>query len=180
VNKNNNTDGLDSFFSYVSKAVIVIPIIIFIFSLFFKFATPKNSVPNLNSVTPSVIPVIKKNTIKFDLQGPIVCDSLFVKDKKVLFKNKLTNYLLNGDCLYIWEQGKVDGEMKCSLSNYIKMAENYLAYFNIDDLINNNLVKDLIKNKGINLENVVKSCKRKEIKDKTIFEIPKQVLFKNK
>lgn len=180
MNKNNNTEELDSFFSFVSKAVIVIPIIIFVFSLFFKFATPKNSALLSNSVTPTVTPVIQKNTIKFDLKGPIVCDALFIQDKKVLFKNKLTNYLLNGDCLYIWESGKTNGEIKCGLSNNVKMAENFLAYFSIDDLISNNLVKDLIKNKDINLGSVVKSCKRKAIKDNSIFNIPTKTLFKSK
>jgi hypothetical protein len=60
------------------------------------------------------------------------------------------------------------------------MAENYLGFFNINDLVDNNLVKNFIKNKNINVESVVKSCKREVIKDKNIFEIPRQVLFKNK
>lgn len=179
-NKKINTENLNTFFSFVSKAVIIIPVFVLIISLFLKFNTPKNSVSSLNLITPTSIPTVQNNTFKFDLKGPIVCDALFIQDKNILFKNKLTNYLLKKDCLYIWETGKFNGEKKCNLSNYVNMAENYLGLFNINDLANNNLLKDFVKDKGINLTNVVKSCKREVIKDKNIFNIPKQVLFKNK
>lgn len=179
-NKKINIEGLDTFFSFVSKAVIIIPIFVLIISLFLKINTPKNSASLLSPATPTTIPIVQNSTFKFDLKGPIVCDTLFIQDKKIFFKNKLTNYLLKDDCFYIWETGKFNGERKCNLSNYINMAENYLGFFNINDLVDNNLVKNFIKNKNINVESVVKSCKREVIKDKNIFEIPRQVLFKNK
>ncbi|MCR4276619.1 MAG: hypothetical protein NUV87_00665, partial [Candidatus Roizmanbacteria bacterium] len=87
---------------------------------------------------------------------------------------------LNGDCLYIWDEGKTSGERKCSLSSYISMAENYLGLFNINDIISNNLVKDMIQGRGIDLNEIIKSCQRKAIKDDSIFNIPKKVLFKSK
>ncbi|VVA44449.1 conserved hypothetical protein [Candidatus Roizmanbacteria bacterium] len=176
---------MDDFFSFISKTVIIIPIFILIISLFLKFNQPKKSTTTLNNLyegqsllTPTTITTVNNNSFKFDLQGPIVCENLFIQNKKILLKNKLTNYLLNGDCLYIWESGKANGEMRCSLSNYIKMAESYLGNFNIGDLVTNNLMKDLINNKDINLESVVKSCKREAIKDSSIFNIPTKVLFK--
>ncbi|MEK7177362.1 MAG: hypothetical protein AAB705_00875 [Patescibacteria group bacterium] len=177
--KSNITDNesLHSFFSYVSKVVLIIPIFILVIALFFKFNQPKNSITN-NLITPTVVPTIKAE-FKFDLNGPIICENLFIQDKKVLLKNKSTHYLLNGDCLYIWETGKFNGEKKCDLSNYINMAENYLGFLSIDDLLHNSLIKDKIKNKDIDLAKVLKSCKRGGIKDKTIFEIPKKVVFKS-
>lgn len=174
-----DNESLHNFFSFVSKAVIVIPIFVLIISLFLKFSSPKNY-SNINLVpttTPIKQKLIQNNSFKFNLQGPIVCDNLFIQNKKILFKNGTTNYLLNGDCLYIWETGKLNGEKKCQLSNYVNMAENYLGFLSIDDLINNNLIKDKIKNKDIDLAKVVKSCKRGEIKDKIIFEIPKKIVF---
>ncbi|HEX7542569.1 MAG TPA: hypothetical protein VF385_00595, partial [Patescibacteria group bacterium] len=75
---------------------------------------------------------------------------------------------------------KVNGENKCGLTNYVNMAENYLGLLNIDDLVNNNLVKDFIKDKNIDLMSVTKSCKREEIKNDSIFKIPGKVLFSNK
>lgn len=175
-----DNENIHTFFSFASKAVLIIPIFIIIVSLFFKFNQPTQGLINQ---TPTVIPTIsitQNNSFKFDLKGPIVCDSLFIQDKKVLLKNKSTNYLLNGDCLYIWDEGKTSGERKCSLSSYISMAENYLGLFNIDDMINNNLVKDMIKDRGIDLNEIIKSCQKKDIKDSSIFDIPNKVLFKSK
>ncbi|MFA6017182.1 MAG: hypothetical protein WC744_03790 [Patescibacteria group bacterium] len=183
--KTNFTDNesLHGFFFFVSKAVIIIPIFIFIFSLFLKLNVPKTDSENkklgLINKAPTAIPIVQKNEFKFDLKGPIVCDDLFIHDKKVLFKNKSSNYLLNGDCVYIWEVGKLNGEKKCGLSNYVSMAENYMGLLNINDLVDNNLVKDFIKDKNIDLTNVAKSCKREEIKDNLTFEVPKKIIFKS-
>lgn len=171
---------MDDFFSFVSKAVIVIPIVIFILSLFFKFNTTKTGLMNQVPTIITSTPIVQNNTFKFDLKGPIVCDNLFIENKKVLLKNKSTNYLLSGDCLYFWQEGKLVGGKKCSLSNYINMAENYLGFLNIDDLANNSLIKDKMRSADIDFAKVVKSCKREEIKDKSIFEVPKQVRFEIK
>lgn len=171
----NNTNNLDNFFSFVSKAVLIIPIFILVISLFLKFSSPKNSITN-NYSAPTIIPTIKSE-FKFNLKGPIVCDTLFIQNKIFLFKDKLNNYLLNGDCLYIWKTGKTNGEKKCSLSSYVSLAETYLDFMSIDDLINNDLIKDKIKNKDIDLAKVIKSCRKEEIKNKRIFEVPKQIQF---
>jgi len=182
--KNHITDNesLHSFFSYVSKIVLIIPIFIVVVSLFFKFNQPKTVTiaQSQNVEAPKLGVSTNTNAIKFNLVGPIVCENLFIQNKKVLLKNKTTNYLLNGDCLYIWEIGKSIGEKKCGLSNYVNMAENYLGFLSIDDLINNNMIKDKIKDKNIDLKEITQSCKREEIKDKTIFGIPKQVSFEVK
>ena len=179
MNKKINTDNLDSFFSFTSKIVIIIPIFILVISLFLKFNTPNKSFPVLTKINPTTTPIIKNSDFKFDLRGPIVCETFFIKNKKILFKNKSTNYLLNGDCLYIWNTSESDGEKKCGLSGYVNMAENYLGSFSINDLITNNMVKDFIKNKNIDLTSVTKNCERKEIEDIYIFEIPEKVVFRS-
>lgn len=182
--KYNITDNEDlhSFFSFVSKAVLITPIVIVILSLFFKFNQPKTgSVLPANSEISTFSPTIsdaKNGSIKFDLVGPIVCNNLFIQNKKVFLRNKSINYLLYGDCLYTWENKANQGIKKCGLSTYIGLVENYLGFMNIDDLANNSLVKDKLQNKDIDLVNIIKSCKRREIKDKNIFEIPKKITFK--
>jgi hypothetical protein len=84
---------MDDFFSYVSKGVIIVPIVIFITALIFKF----NQVPKQTALSESVViltatPTIPvKNNIKFDLVGPWICQykhenqeyKLIVKDKKI-------------------------------------------------------------------------------------------------
>lgn len=183
MNRQINTDGLDNFFSFISKAVIIIPIFVLIISLFFRFNQPKTNLINQNLTevqAPKLGVSTKNDTFKINLQGPIVCNNLFIKNKKVLLKNKTINYLLNGDCLYIWETGKINGEKKCQLTNYVNMAENYLGLLSVDDLINNNMIKDKIKDKNINLTDIIKNCRSEKIKDASIFEIPKQVIFSDK
>lgn len=173
---------MDDFFSFVSKAVLIIPIFILIATLFLKFNQPKNGLINQAPTgvqTPKLGVSTKNDIFKFNLQGPIVCDSLFIQNKKVFFINKTTNYLLNGDCLYIWEKGKTNGDKKCNLSNYVNLAENYLGFFSTDDLVNNNLVKEFIKDKNINLTDIIKNCRSENIKNISIFEIPKEVLFRD-
>jgi len=174
----NNKNNLDDFFSFISKVVIIIPIVVVVLSLMFKFGQTKtgriNPQKGLINQTPTTT---KDNSIKLDLQGPIVCNSLFIKDKKVLFKNKQSNYLLNGDCFYTWETGKLNGVKECGLENYINLAEKYSGLLNINDLANNNMVKDFIKGKNINVENVLNSCKKKEIANDLIFEVPEKILF---
>lgn len=182
-----DNESLHNFFSFVSKAVLIIPIFIVIVSLFFKFNQPKQGLDlpagrQVNQI-PTIIPIIsitKTGSIKFDLKGPIVCENLFIQDKKILLKNKSINYLLNGDCLYSWETNKLVGNKKCGLSSYISLAETYSEFMSVEDLINNDLIKDKIKNKDLDLTSIIKSCKREEIKDKTIFGIPKQVSFEVK
>lgn len=181
---NINANNLDSFFSYVSKAVLVVPIIIIVVALVFKFNN--STKPALVAeITPTPTPTVvakltQNNDLKFDLTGPITCQNLSIKNRKIYYKNSQTNYLLSGDCLYQWQTGKYTGEKKCGLTGYIGLAESYLSSMNINDLINNSMVAGLAKNKGIDLANILNSCKRGEIKDESIFEIPKQVLFKNK
>ncbi|TRZ51308.1 hypothetical protein D4R99_04580 [bacterium] len=148
---------MDDFFSFISKAVIVIPIAVVIISLFLKFGQPKtgltlpagrqvNQTPTM--IIPSKIPIAQikqNNSFKFDLIGPIVCNNLFIKDKKVFYKNNQDNYLLNGDCLYQWQTGKFSGEKKCGLSVYINLAKSYSGLLNINDLVNNSMVASLTK-----------------------------------
>jgi len=173
-----DNESLHNFFSSGSKVLLIFPIIIVIISLFFKFNQPKTSkVLNVN-VEPTIIIDAKKNDIKFDLKGPIVCDNLFIHNRQVLLKNKSFNYLLKGDCVYIWETNKAIGTKKCDLSTFIGLAESYLNFMSVDDLINNALIKDKIKNKDIDLTKVIKSCKREEVKDKKVFEVPSKILFK--
>ena len=45
--------------------------------------------------------------------------------------------------------------------------------FSVQDLV------DKIKNKDIDLVKIIKSCKRTNIKDQNIFQIPQNILFTN-
>jgi len=96
-----NTDGLDNFFSYVSKAVIIAPILILIISLIFRFGRSKpvniyQGIPPAISVSPTLSII---NKIPIDLAGPWVCHyqeggkqfDLSINNKKIILQVKENN-----------------------------------------------------------------------------------------
>ena len=148
---NKNTNSLDNFFSYVSKAVIIIPIFIFIFSLFFKYGQVKPN--NINSqILPTVVvspttPAAEK--IPIDLIGPWICHyqdgqkiyDLSINNKKVVLQVKENN------------QTK-----KYDLSSYVPYAEGLL---NTNISVLENMVNQY-SGKKIDLKEVLKSCKKEK------------------
>lgn len=145
-----NTESLDSFFSFVSKAVIIIPIFVLIISLFLKFNAPKTGRIN---PTPTIIPSIKliaqNNAFKFDLNGPYHCIyknntqnfEAFIKNKNILLKVTQNN-----------------SEKKYLLTSYAPMIENFLK----QDLSGLQLMASKY---NINLKEALDSCRKEDVKD---------------
>ena len=149
----NNTNNLDSFFSYVSKAVIIIPIFIFVVSLFLKFGQTKtdliNSKAGLINQTPTttIITPSTTNKIPIDLIGPWVCHyqegqrqyDLSINNKKVILQVKENN------------QTK-----KYDLSSYVPFAEGLLNtdIGNIQNMVNQ------YSGQKIDVKKALSSCKK--------------------
>lgn len=147
----NNTNNLDNFFSYVSKAVILIPIFIFIFALIFKFNQSKpNDIYPKTSPTVFVSPIPSSaSKIPIDLIGPWICHyrqgqkqyDLSISNKKVVLQVKENN------------QSK-----KYDLSSYVPYAEGLLK----TDIANiQNLVNQYFGQK-IDVKKILDSCKKGE------------------
>ena len=165
---------MDDFFSYGSKAIIILPIFIVIVSLFLKFNQPIiNSVNQNPKITPTAISTVKKSDFKFDLTGPYKCAfknkeidlTIYVKNKNIsatMIKNKkTTKYLLQGDCLIIEDQ------KTCGVSKYISMAEGLL---NSNPSLVSNLVSQKIGS-DIDINEVLKTCKKEAIGE-DVFKLP--------
>src|SRR3989344_3585123 len=140
---------MDDFFSFISKAVIIIPIIILILSLLFKFnRTNKPDSFNYQLVNPTAtsIPAAK---IKIDFNGPLVCRyknddqkyNLFVKNRKIILEVKTGS------------QTK-----KYDLSSYLSFFEGMLnnGSANLDSLVSQYL------GKKVNFETLLKTCKKED------------------
>lgn len=173
---------LDDFFHIASKIIVVIPVIIVIAALILKFNqkesySQKTTFLSKNTpikIIPSVTPAVK-----FDLIGPLICQigddqssiSAYIKDKKIFVskeeKNKVNYFLINNDCLYMWEKGKYSGEKFCGIASYLSYLENF-SIFGFMGMTN------------LDLASIIANCKKEEFKDGRIFEVPKSVLFKNK
>ena len=149
-----NNESLDSFFSFVSKAVIIIPIVVVIISLFIKFNTIRTP-RNINySITPSPIAQLtQNNSFKFDFKGPYKCS---YKDNKI----KAKIYIKNKNVL---AEVNKDGEIKkYLLSPYVSIVKNMLNS-NFSGI--ENMASQYMKRK-IDIKEILNSCKKEDFNEK--------------
>ncbi|MEK6936432.1 MAG: hypothetical protein AABW67_06610 [Nanoarchaeota archaeon] len=143
---------MDNFFSFVSKAVIIIPIVVVIISLFLKFNTVKTPL-NINySPTPN-IQLAQNNFIKFDFKGPYKCS---YKDDKIEAKI----YIKNKNVLA--EVNKDREIKKYLLTPYVSIVENM---FNSNFSGIENMVSQYMKRK-IDIKEILDSCKKEDFNEK--------------
>ncbi len=194
-----NHDILYEFFHRFSRILVIIPIVILIFGLIVKLNQnkPQNlSYPEKQILSPTIIPNTTISTIDLNLKGPFICNfsskeasiSGYIKDSKLYGQIKkqteTTNIILNDDCIYFWKELFFTGEKLCGLKPYISMIGN----LSLIHLIENNSslfggflsYQSFIPVKAVDIQSLVHSCKQKEIKNGKIFELPKNILFKNK
>ena len=173
--KENYFKFADSFFHFTSKLIIIIPLIVIITSFFLRFNQRKEL--NFRKVFPTltIIPTKTTSSFNFNLNGPLICKtqkkdssiSAYIKDKKIFAvqqgDNEVDYFLLRDDCFYWWKKGVYSGEMICGVGSYF------------DQL----LQLALVQINNLNLYSLSDSCRKEEIKDDKIFEIPSEILFKN-
>ncbi len=141
---------MDDFFSFISKAVIIIPIVVVILSLMFKFGQLKTGRIN---PTPTEISISKNYAFKFDFKGPYKCS---YKDDKIEAKI----YIKNKNVL---AEVNKDGEIKkYLLSPYVSIVENMLNS-NFSGI--ENIANQYMKRK-INIKEILNSCKKEDFNEK--------------
>lgn len=169
----------DNFLPVISKATIIIPVVVLVIGL--ALSGGRRIQSPTTSPTPTVqIESNKTEKLKINLKGPLVCEGSYkdseikasVKNKRVFAEvddanEGITNYVLNGDCLYSWQKGKVVGTKTCGLTTFISIFELLGNVTALPLAIDEDKLQDFLKN-----------CNEKEIKDERIFEIPKNFSFK--
>lgn len=194
-------DSLLDIFFYLSKAIIVIPIVVVIIALIFKFNQRQPSQININSYqlkptnTPVISPIVQTAKVKLDLKGPFVClgkikqasVSAFIFDKKIKIiareKEKEKNYLIVDDCYYHWQTGQYTGEKICGISPFISVIEMTANYgvLNLESIINQ-LPQFAPDNKIVSqqaeISTITKNCQKKPVENR-IFMFPNNILFTN-
>lgn len=177
---------MDDFFYYASKVILFFPVVLVILALIFKFNQSDKKVKKViiptQRLTPTANPVKKNNPLNFNLDGPFVCNfsdkkasiSAFIKDKKIFIKKQekesVINFLVNNDCLYLWEDKKYNGDKVCGISSYLSFFENFPSFLKLTNF-------GFTSDQSLNFLNF---CQKKEIENDKIFEVPVRVLFKNK
>ena len=143
-----NNDSLGDFFGYVSKAVIIVPIVIIVLSLLMKFN--QNSQPREISPTATLTPTpTTANKINFDLDGPWTCH----------YKNGNQEYDLSIKNKKISLEIKTSGQTKTyDLSQYAGLLESFK---NLDIGQLESFTKPYLP-KGVDLKSILNSCKKGE------------------
>lgn len=194
-----NDHPLDDFFHIASRILFIIPVIVILIALLTKFSFAPSETKQEQKVTifPTKPIEVQESSAsaKINLQGPFRCQfvspdasaSAFIKERKVYItvnrKGTDQNVLLNGDCVYMWGKTGFNGEKVCGISSYISLGESLLSLNIISpeslfEQFGSLLPAGEIPN--IDISSVLNSCKKEEIKDDTLFTIPKNILFKNK
>src|SRR3989344_2614862 len=193
---------LDDIFHLVSRFTIIFPIVIVIVALFLKYSGGSPQQKNFKEYSLIPTPTKSQNFLaspsaRFNLTGPLSCSfskeslavNAYVKDKKIFIqmgeKNVLSNYLLSGDCVYIWKSGVYSGEKICGISQQVGIVEGLLSSGFLDsNMIFESLGKvfalpDVGGSQDV-LKSAMSSCRNEEIPNSVQFEIPRNLLFKNK
>lgn len=176
--------ALDDFFHGFSKVVIFIPILIVGMVLLIKY-WPKQPIV-IQNVPVMVGETALTSSADFNLSGPLVCltgkNAMYIKNQQVKVilaeGNSQAHYLLNGDCLYKWQKGTLHGQKICGLGIYLtvfgKLPLNGILDSQLLSVLKNK-IDDKTKDSIIKL---LDACKDKSIDNMDLFNIPKQVLFK--
>jgi len=191
-------DSLFNLFSFFSKLIIFVPIIVVVVALILKF---NNKSPTQLSFKPSptlttvLKPTQAKIQFNIDLKGPWVCSgkinnasaSAFIKEKKIKIviggENPKKNVLFSGDCLYSWTEDEFSGTRACGLSPLLSLGESMLKFGGISDLLLGQLARlgvgDKLASNPAEINKLINSCKKEKSIDEETFTIPKNILFKN-
>lgn len=202
------THYFDEIFFYLSKAVIIIPIVVVIIALIIKFSRKQPSVESQKILSPSPTVFVAKDLnlnnfiikdatggARLNFGGPFYCEySLTGATLKAHLKNSsaqvelkrtdINNLILKDDCIYFWETGGLTGQKICSISSYLPMLQLFTqlnssgGLLNISSLLSQFGGKNAEIFKNIDFKKLADSCKKQEINEK-IFEVPANVLFKN-
>lgn len=193
-------DSIYNIFHILSRIIAVFAIIILIIGLIIRFnqnkptiqsfitnQKPTIEIPSEKSITET----ISTSAAELNLKGPFICNfsspgatvSAFVKDNNAYGKleqqTKTTLILLKGDCIYSWASSSIEGEKLCGLSPYISI----FGKMPIANLLGNSQLLSLVGGFGINqsmIPSILNSCKKEEINNERVFNLPKNVVFKEK
>lgn len=182
------------------KIVDIILIFLLCLVIIAVIVRPKEKQKNM-VVAPSVTvdPIKKENTNKtvFNLQGPLVCDysskestwSAYIKNKQVYIEGTTTGpkqyFILQGDCLYSWQQKNSKGVKQCGVGQYIQIFEQ-IQSLGLGNMLSENSsfsfpsqFASKIPLSGDMVGKLMNSCIKKEIKD-SYFVLPKEIGFQEK
>lgn len=183
---------------FMSRIAIFLPLVVLLLG-FLISANKPSQVTLSTDITPTIstqevtgkTKTATQSGMKLDLVGPYQCSykdasievNVLIKNKKVhatlLSDSITTNLLVNGDCGYKWEEGKLTGEKMCNISQYLSMAEmlSSMNLMSFDSILS--MVGEMDSSVSLNssvMSSVAQSCKKQEVAEE-IFTIPTNIHF---
>ncbi|MCX6731303.1 MAG: hypothetical protein NTZ55_05645 [Candidatus Roizmanbacteria bacterium] len=176
-----------------SLILFALAFFVLIFGLSSKFMFHNNAPILKKEQTPNTISSSSQNNTKvskkLNYNLPILCDyktresstsaitNMESISVSVLSNTSSRTYLVQGDCLYVWNKTELIGKKKCGVGNYIKLGKQLLSsdIISIDSVINM-----FPQTQGISsgeLQNIFASCKNIKEVNKEAFTIPKNITF---
>jgi len=170
----------DSFFRFIGRYIIFIPIVILIIGLIVRFGF-KDVRTQVASKSISAIPTGGLNTslLSFNLMGPLSCAGTIDRGTYMVYiangtgsatlqldKKTIELRLLN-DCVYFWTVGLIQGTKICNVSSY-------LAFIQSSPLIGQIMINSLPGKP--NMVGLLQSCEKKE-KSIAPVSIPESIQF---
>jgi len=147
--------------------------------------SPANNVLDMKDVLKG-----EKSSQKIDLNAPSVCTykdekastTAYIKNKNIYAKQVTskgsTEFLLKGDCVYIWEKDSSDGQKICGVSQYLDLFSmlSSTPFFDIKTIIPALLGSKTGVEVPEKLPDIDKVCKKGEV-DEKLFNLPTNVKF---
>lgn len=191
-------EQLDNFFHAFSKVAILIPIVVVILILVvrlgFRSSTVTSKAPVEKVVSPTLEQVSSSSSdLKLNITGESVCNVSYAdKTAKVYIKNKKVSvilnekikkhFILNGDCLYRFDDGTYSGEKTCGLKTLVDMVGLFPLDFEtlLQIVPKNTKISgfDTAALSKLDLKAIKKSCQEVPVSESN-FVVPTSILFKN-
>lgn len=131
-----------------------------------------------------------KSSGKLDFNGPSVCTfkdeksstTAYIKNKNIYAKQvsskSSTEFILKGDCVYIWGKGSSSGQKTCGVSQYLGLFEmlSSTPFFDLKTIVPALLGSRTDIEIPEKLPDFDKVCKKSEV-DEKMFTLPSNVVF---
>ena len=187
----------------ITRFVIFLPLILVIVFLYINSRSRKENfgaispMPSLtqspanNNLDTKDVLTSEKSSQTLDLNGPSVCTykdekastTAYIKNKNIYAKQvtseRSTEFLLKGDCVYIWEKDAANGQKICGVSQYLDLFSmlSSTPFFDIKTIIPALLGSKTGVEVPEKLPDLDKVCKKGEV-DEKLFELPTNIQFK--
>ncbi len=156
---------------FFSQWKVIIPLAIIVLVWFFWPQKPTSNQSSDAGDAKQGIAITSLFGVKKKLHCAIESATAVIDDTKISATyaehKKQNRVVFDGDCLYRWTNGSGSGERSCGLKSYIPLLSQFVS-------------SDSLQKIFPQTNELTETCREISVVEPKLFEIPKNVLFKNK